>query len=396
VEEGLARTWPFERIPTLAWHGLHQRASNCLELAERLKRKSYMRAFSVSLAALVFGFLLTRGAWPSSERTTAFVGGGAAASGLEEPPRGLVAFHADPGGDSGLYVMKAKGTGVHLASPNLAGDPFSKWSPDGSRLAFLSGSFGQGALRVLDLRARRERGIGRDTVRAFDWSPDGRRLVYESANGVMWIIEASGSRLAKRLRRGHTPVWSPDGKWIAYFAGARNTDVFKVSARRGSRPVRLTRNSGPDYSPQWSPKGSAIAFISERDGNSELYIIGADGSGLRRLTHDSAPDEDFQWDRDGARLVYVSYRDGADPLSIGIGNAEIQTVEIRTGRIHNLSNNPAWDGDPAWSPDGRWIAFTRRTSHGDVAIMRSDGSEQTVLGGAVRAPFNDCCPSWQP
>ena len=66
VEVGLARTWPFERIPRLAWHGLHQRASDCLELPERLKRKSYMRAFSVSLAALVFGFLLTRGAWPVS------------------------------------------------------------------------------------------------------------------------------------------------------------------------------------------------------------------------------------------------------------------------------------------------------------------------------------------
>ncbi len=326
---------------------------------------------------------------------TAFVSGGAVGSGVGELPQGLIAFHADPSGDSGLYVMNANGSGVRLASPNLAGHPFSKWSPDGGRLAFLSGSFGQGALRVLDLRARRERRIGKDMVRAFDWSPEGKRLVYESSNGVMWIIPASGNRRAKRLGRGHAPVWSPNGRWIAYFDGARNADVFKVSAR-GAIPVRLTRSSGADYAPQWSPKGSAIAFISERDGNSELYVIGAGGSGLRRLTHDSVPDEDLQWDRDGARLVYVSYRDGADPLSIGIGNAEIQTVDLRTGRIQNLSNNRAWDGDPAWSPDGRWIAFTRRTDHGEVAVMRSDGSEQTVLAGAVAAPFNDCCPSWQP
>jgi Tol biopolymer transport system component len=326
----------------------------------------------------------------------ALVRGGAAASRVGELPQGLIAFHSDPSGDSGLYVMNANGTGVRLVSPNIAGDPFSKWSPDGGRLAFLVGSFGQGALRVLDLQGGRERRIGKSVVRDFDWSPDGKRLVYESSSGVMWIIAASGSGPSKRLRAGHGPVWSADGKWIAYFAGTRNADIFKVSARGGSKPVRLTRHRGADYSPQWSPKGSAIAFISERDGNSELYVMRADGSGLRRLTRDPAPDEDFQWDPQGTRLVYVSYRDGADPHSIGIGNAEIRTVEVRTGRIQNLSNNPAWDGDPAWSPDGRWIAFTRRTDHGDVAVMRADGSEQTVLGGAVGAPFNDCCPSWRP
>jgi Tol biopolymer transport system component len=328
---------------------------------------------------------------------TASVGTGAVAvaSELGDLPQGLIAFHADPAGDSGLYVMNADGSGVRLASPNLAGHPFSKWSPDGGRLAFLSGSFGRGALRVLDLRAGRERRIGKHVVRSFDWSPDGKRLVYEAADGVMWIIATTGSPRARRLRRGHTPVWSPDGKWIAYFEGTRNTDIFKVSTR-GSSPMRLTRSSGADYAPQWSPTGSAIAFISERDGNSELYVIGAHGSELRRLTDDSVPDEDFQWDRDGGRLVYVSYRDGADPLSIGIGNAEIETVDVRSGLIHRLTNNQAWDGDPVWSPDGRWIAFTRRTDHGDVAVMRSDGSEQTVLAGAVAAPFNDCCPSWQP
>ncbi|MBA3735414.1 MAG: PD40 domain-containing protein [Actinobacteria bacterium] len=331
----------------------------------------------------------------------AFVGavaliGRAGASRAEESPAGLIAFHADPNGDSGLYVMNANGKGVRLASPNLAGDPFSKWSADGSRLAFLSGSFGAGSLRVLNLSKGREQRIGTRTVRAFDWSPDGTRLVYEATDRRIWIAAANGTGRAMQIGKGHAPVWSPDGKWIAYFDGPEeNSDVFKVSAR-GSRPMRLTHSRSPDYSPQWSPKGSQIAFISERNGNTELYLVRSNGSGLRRLTHDSAPDEDFEWDRSGTQLVYVSYRDGADPLSIGIGNAEVQSVEVRTGIIHDLSNNPAWDGDPAWSPDGRWIAFTRRTSHGVVAVMRSDGSEQTILDGAVGAPFNDCCPSWQP
>jgi Tol biopolymer transport system component len=74
--------------------------------------------------------------------------------------------------------MSADGSDVRLTSSNLAGDPFSRWSPDGTRLLFLSGAYGEGALRLLDLRAKRERTIGSDTVRAYAWSPDGRSLVF--------------------------------------------------------------------------------------------------------------------------------------------------------------------------------------------------------------------------
>jgi Tol biopolymer transport system component len=310
-------------------------------------------------------------------------------------PQGLLAFHADPGGDSGLYVMSADGSDVRLTSSNLAGDPFSRWSPDGTRLLFLSGAYGEGALRLLDLRAKRERTIGSDTVRAYAWSPDGRSLVYESDDATMWIAPAGGAGKPRRLGRGHGPDWSPDGRWIAYFDVSGDPDVFKLPVR-GGKPVRLTGRRGADFSPQWSPNGRTIAFVSERDGNTELYVVSADGLRTRRLTRDPAPDEAFQWAPDGRRLAYVSYRDGAEPTSIGIGNAEIRTVDIATGRVVQLTHNRVWDGDPAWSPDGRWLAFTRRAGYGEVGVMRADGSELRFLHGAVNAPFNDCCPSWRP
>ena len=152
----------------------------------------------------------------------------AALAGVGSPvrPQGSLAFHADTGGDSGLYVMGADGRRVRLASPNLAGHPFARWSPDGTRMLFLSGAYGEGTLRLLDLRRRRERTIGRDTVRAYDWSPDGRWLVYESHNGTMWIAPASGAGKPRRLGRGHGPDWSPDGRWIAYFGVSGDPDVL--------------------------------------------------------------------------------------------------------------------------------------------------------------------------
>lgn len=342
----------------------------------------------------------TRGRRPLAVAVAAVVGAAACAAalaGIGSPgrPQGLLAFHADPGGDSGLYVMGADGSGVRLASPNLAGHPFSRWSPDGTRLLFLSGAYGEGALRLLDLGAKRERTVGSDTVRAYDWAPEGRSLVYESRDGTMWLAPASGAGKPRRLGRGHGPDWSPDGRWITYFDVSGDPDVFKLPVR-GGKPVRLTSHRGADFSPQWSPNGRTIAFVSERDGNSELYLVSADGRRTRRLTRDPAPDEAFQWAPDGGRLAYVSYRDGAEPTSIGIGNAEIRTVDVATGRVVQLTHNRVWDGDPAWSPDSRWIAFTRRAGYGEIGVMRADGSELRFLHGAVNAPFNDCCPSWRP
>jgi Tol biopolymer transport system component len=309
-----------------------------------------------------------------------------------DEPSGVLAFHADPSGDSGLYLMNADGTDVRLASRNIAGHPFSTWSPDGRYLAFLSGSFGVGAVRILDVPVMVEREVVRGPVRGYDWSPNGKRMVYESASGVLWTVGIAGGR-PTRLVEGSSPDWSPDGKWIAF--DRRGADIYKVSVRT-SKVVRITRRQGPAYGPRWSPRGSLLAFVSERRGNSDLVVVRADGSKLRRLTHGRTPDEDFDWAPDGSRLVYVSYENGADPHSIGIGNAEVRTIDVGTGHMVDVSKDPRWDGDPAWSPDGNWIAFTHRTNHGEIEVASPDGSRRQLLQGAVGPQFNDCCPSWQP
>lgn len=270
---------------------------------------------------------------------------------------GAIAFHADPNGDSGLYVTNADGTGVHLVTGRLRGYPFAKWSPDGSALAFLVGSYGVGRLQVVNLDGSHERTVGKALVIAFAWSPDGQRLVYEDAHeGGVWVIDANGSAAAQQLTTsGHPTEWSPDGEWIAFFDGPEGaSQIYRIRPAGG--PAEALTQGGADVSPTWSPDGSKIAFVSSRDGNLELYVMAADGSDLRRLTNDPAPDGVVRWSPDAAQLAYVSYRDGADPLSIGIGNAEVYVLDLDAGVARNISNDPAWDGDPAWAPDGAWIA----------------------------------------
>lgn len=311
-------------------------------------------------------------------------------------PEGTIAFHSDPEGDSGLYVMAADGSDFRLLSGTLAGHPFSRWSPDRSQLAFLSASEGMGSLYVVGADGRNEFRVTDGPLGAFDWAPDGRSLVIEGEGGGVWIVEAvKDSNPLQLSDTGFAPRISPDGKSIVYFDGTEETSqIYRMPVDAGAPPTQLTQLGGTNVLAAWSPDGSRIAFISTSDGNSEMYAMGADGSELLRLTNDPAPDEAFQWSPDGSKILYTSYRDGADPLSLGIGNADVFLVDLATQVTRNLTLNDAWDGDPSWSPDGNWIVFTRRTDHGEIFVMHADGSDPQMLEGFASEEANDCCAAW--
>jgi Tol biopolymer transport system component len=305
-------------------------------------------------------------------------------------------FHADPGGDSRLSLMRPDGSDLTLLSDTVAGYPFGAWSPDGSRVAFLSGSFGEGALLAIEADGSGESHVTDIEARAPEWSPDGTKLLFEAAEGGIFSVGADGSGLTEIAKDGHGPKSSPDGTRIVFVAEVEgNTDIYAMNVD-GSDRRRLTSDPADDVSPAWSPDGTQIAFVSERDGDTDLFVADPNGSNPRQLTDSPAPDEAFSWAPDGERIVYVSYRHGAEPENIGIGDAEIFVVDVGTGESTNMSRHPAWDGDPDWSPDGRMIVFTRRTDHAEIYVMRADGSKQEMLPGLPGDIVNDCCARWQP
>lgn len=135
--------------------------------------------------------------------------------------------------------------------------------------------------------------------------------------------------------------------------------------------------------------------MSERDDDQDIYVMEADGSEQLDVSRNPWPDDFPAWSPDGRLIAYVAYLNGADPLTIGDGNAEIFVVAADGSDNRNVSRNPAWDGDPSWSPDGSEIAFTRRTDHAQVHVMRPDGSSERDLPG-LPGTANDCCPAWRP
>jgi Tol biopolymer transport system component len=197
-------------------------------------------------------------------------------------------------------------TGVH--APTWGGP---KWSPDGKRLAFLQRfNTGDTALFLADWRGGRAARLNprQREIAAFAWSPDSRRIAYVAQRGhegrtSMGVItvncddSSSGCQaddqdvLLSNVKYAN-PVWSPDGRWLAFeIIQASGWDIFvmdtaclSATANCPASVRQLTRDSIYNFSPAWSPDSQQIVFVSNRAGKYALYGMSPDGTGQRRLT----------------------------------------------------------------------------------------------------------------
>ena len=231
-----------------------------------------------------------------------------AAVGAARPPaEPTLAFSR--GGD--VYTIAADGTQLRRL---LRSAYAPAWSPDGSRLAFVSRRSGDEEIYVALANGtgvrRLTRSPGPDLSPA--WSSDGRRLAW-SRNAEIWAMRADGSlrrRLvakAKRWHEHHSPTWH--GRTIVYSsnrAGFFNPELYAVPAERLTFTKGADGVLGDDGMPDFSPDGRRIVFTSNRDRQAEIYVMNRDGSGQRRLTH--RPGDDFmpRFSRDGGRIAFTS------------------------------------------------------------------------------------------
>jgi TolB protein len=208
-----------------------------------------------------------------------------------------VAFASDRNGRSGIYVMRANGTGTRRLSISTRGDTAPSWSPDGRWIVFAR------ALRGLyvmhpdgsDARPLAHAIGGKDTDPA--WSPDGSRIAFvrrqPGIGSALFLTRPNGRGLCELTRitgSDSDPAWSPDGRWLAYSTGDGSGFGIAVVRADGTHRRMLTPQ-GLDFQPAWSPDGREIVFTRE----ATLYVMNRDGTGIRRLTNPRAIDGSPAW-----------------------------------------------------------------------------------------------------
>ena len=391
------------------------------EQAERV-RTSRRRQRSVALAAAVLVMIVGTASAFGTVRDFIFGSGGSAFSSPAWSPDGLrIAFlhHRwdDRDFSTEVYVMNADGSGQRNVTDQWgrrAVDIRPIWSPDWRRIAFVpyactavKGKCVRTAhIYVMNVDGSRLHRIARaGTHRAINgqrvdprapgpvWSPDGRKLAFSSerdGNAELYVMNSDGSnqrRLTRSPEAEESLTWSPDGRKIAFVRSIRGRSVTIAGVTHPGRLLRQEiyvmnadgsgqRMLARGHAPAWSRDGRKIAFRSDRDGNGEIYVMNADGSGLTRLTRNPASDGGAFWSHDGRRIFFVRSKHG---------NSDIYVINADASEERSLTPDArparrAYDGTPVLSPDGRRIAFVSELDgNGQIYVMNADGSGKRRL-----------------
>jgi len=222
------------------------------------------------------------------------------------------------------------------------------------------------------------------------WSPDGSRLAYVSFDQKKPIVVvqnlAQGTTKIVAAHRGNNsaPAWSPDGRFLAVALSKDGlTQVYKISAD-GGEAQRLTDSPGIDTQPAFSPDGQWIAFTSDRGGSPQIYRMPAAGGPATRLTFEGTYNVGPRYSPDGKTIAYVS-RDS--------GKFRISTMELANGQVQVLTDGTL-DDSPTFAPNGKMILYEASVGgRGQLAAVSGDGRVRQRLTSAA-GDVQD--PAWGP
>ena len=247
---------------------------------------------------------------------------------------------------------------------------------------------------------------GIQAARYLSISGDGRRLALSglALRSDLWsvpIVPDSGGPAgpAEALtddtsRRKSTPVFSPDGEWIAY-NGSRSgsgSDIWLLRARDGRiQPLTTgdpaeSKHYGSNFRPSWFPDSRRVAFLASEGGRTTYRTADLDTRRPQPLMAIHPADVDGRGVRSGFNAA-VDVRLSPDGREVAFseldpdtGLPRIRVVAVADGASRTLGPADRAESYPAWSPDGRWIATELHTERGsEVGVRPAAGGPLRVL-----------------
>jgi Tol biopolymer transport system component len=263
---------------------------------------------------------------------------------------GKIAFTSYRDGVNGdIYTMNHDGSNVNQLTHDPAEDHSPVWSPDGSKIAFVSNRTGDSEIYVMNADGNDQTRLT-TLNRSYQprWSPDGTRIVFYSRqdnNNIVYTMNPDGSGLfpvTDPQMSADNPYWLPDGSKIAFSSTRSIPGIYTIYPDGTNQTLLLETNLMGWFA--ISPDGRRIAISkgSESSFNFDLYIYSITTEKLERITHTQYNHNSVDWSPDGNFLVFHSNRDD-------ISNFEIYTMNIFGSDITNLTQHADADSLPNWT-----------------------------------------------
>ncbi|MDB5805171.1 MAG: tol-pal system beta propeller repeat protein TolB [Betaproteobacteria bacterium] len=258
-----------------------------------------------------------------------------------------------------------------------------------TKIAYVKKSGARYDLIVADYDGQNEQSAltSREPIISPEWSPDGSKLAYvsfENRKPQVWVHEIYTSRrtlVSNSKGSNSAPAWAPDSRTLAVTLTVSGQSQLYAIPSGGGEPRRLTSSSGIDTEPTYSPDGASIYFTSDRGGGPQIYRISAAGGDAKRVTFSGTYNVSPKVSPDGKTLAYVS-REG--------GQFRVAILDLAAGGQEQKLTDTDKDESPSFAPNSKMILYaTNVGGRGVLAMVSSDGQikQRLSVGGAdIREP----------
>jgi len=316
----------------------------------------------------------------------------------------MIAYAHIVAGDADIATLSIGGGEPHILTGESPADEFlPSWSPDGSKIAYVSDRgtgtdvywippTGGAEHKVAETHIPflERMGAWAGALGTNAWSPDGQELLFsklhETGDVAVWKVNlATGEQTQLTFPHSGTSddgaSWSFDGERIAFERGGKGSSSIWLLPAEGGEPSRLIEAAAH---PAWFPDNERIAFLSGRGGAQNIWEMELGTQELRQLTTGGRG-----WDyapavaRNGA-IAYVEFDHQIDIYWLRLDTEEPEHERLTTFTGENFA--------PRASPDGNWIVYYRGPPYDLWLLDRSTGQHRRL----TEDPASDRMAEWSP